>query len=254
MLTLGRTTFCSDFHLQGSPQQHPAIAKFFLSAPSRCDNLVILGDLFDCWWGDDHCDEAYQAWEAFFADLPIPHYLLCGNRDFLVGQDFYKRTGFIPLESGALIQIGDMRIGLLHGDEPGLCDPWYQVWRRVVRHKITQKLFLTLPERMRRSFAGKIRENREKETPRQPTALPIEMKKWFSLFPSPPEIMINGHLHYPMVEELDNGIVRYQLGCWDEPNTSWITIDPSGLIDARHSGPQMGQYVIIQDEQQPESL
>lgn len=257
MLTLGRTIFCSDFHLHRPPDSHPQARDFFLSAHERADSLVVLGDLFESWWGDDHNELHYQEWENFFCSLKLPHYLLLGNRDFLIGKDFYQRSGFIPLESGTLVQIGSLTIGLLHGDEPGLQDYWYQVWRKIVRAPLAQRLFLSLPEPWRQKCAHKLREKKSRKDldPQELsfTPLSIDCLQWLCLFPRRPEILIHGHLHHPVVEELSNGVVRYQLGCWDSPNTSWISIDPSGLIESEHTGPQQDFYRVIQDELLPES-
>lgn len=234
MLQLPRSLFCSDFHLWGSPEEHPDIKAFFEQAPSRAEALVILGDLFECWWGDDHRCEHYHAWEKIFAALTIPCYLVRGNRDFLIGADFSARTKIILLEPGTVVQIGAKKIALFHGDEPGLQDWPYQLWRKFARRARMQSLFLTLPESLRRRIAVGWRATK---TPAQKIfkELKVAIEPWLRACHTRPDLLINGHLHFPVIEEYEEGLTRYQLGCWDRGAHSFLMIDPVGLISYEHS-------------------
>jgi UDP-2,3-diacylglucosamine hydrolase len=234
---LPRTAFCSDLHLEGPIKKHEHVEHFFNTVQHKAQALVILGDLFDSWWGDDHQSNDYHAWEGLLKSISIPCYFLTGNRDFLIGKQFYHRTGTIPLQSGQVIMIGDKKIALFHGDEPGLIDPWYQLWRQIVRQSVVKRLFLATPESLRSFIATQLRRKRQALTKSQlliPT-LTIDINQWLLLCEQQPDIIINGHLHYSLVQELSPKLTRYQLGCWDNQRYSFVIIDPSGRVE-RYDG------------------
>lgn len=236
MRQLPSTVFCSDFHLKEAPEQCSFITDFFKNIEKKAAAVVILGDLFDCWWGDDHHCSIYQAWEVFFASLPIDCYFLAGNRDFLIGKAFFERTKMIPLVSGEIVCIGQKKIALFHGDEPGLRDNWYQVWRAFSRHRLIEKLFLMLPGTLRRSIASQWRKGRENNEQEYPVPeLEIDVEKWLMSCSEKPDIIINGHLHFPLWEKGASGLERYQLGCWDHGQHSFLLVSKDDSVEHYHA-------------------
>ena len=89
--------FVSDLHLCPS---RPALTGIFfelLRGPAtQADALYILGDLFEYWAGDDdETDFNQSVIHALksFSERGIPLYLMHGNRDFLIGDQFAAATG-----------------------------------------------------------------------------------------------------------------------------------------------------------------
>ncbi len=227
--------FISDLHQSQRPQDSGEVWDFFervrKEEGGRAEGIFILGDFFEFWWGDDHSCDAYTEWELYFREYPVPLYFLPGNRDFFCGAEFYKRTGITPLRSGDCLQYGGHTIGIFHGDEPGLKDSPYQIFRYVSRGFLGQ-LFLTLPEFLRRNLCLKLRKMRSFT---EPIDRPIAFSQWLAQCNSSPNVIVHGHLHIPiaeyvdMDEDLGHSCFRYQLGSWDRGAYSYLQLYQNGL-------------------------
>ena len=87
------TYFISDIHLQADTPKITAALLQFLQGPAlQADALYILGDLFAVWFGDD-LDYSFAApiitALGALKQNNIPIYFMAGNRDFLIGKNFY---------------------------------------------------------------------------------------------------------------------------------------------------------------------
>lgn len=129
----------------------------------KAEAVFILGDLFEYWVGDDASSHSpfQQEVRRAIANLSTKTktYYMHGNRDFLIGHDFLKKTGMTLLEDPSVVEIAGDKYVVSHGD--GLCsaDVGYQVFRSWVRKSWIQKLFLRLPLTWRRSIAQHLRNN-----------------------------------------------------------------------------------------------
>ena len=155
------TLFISDIHLNG---QQPEITEQFLAFLSRearqAEKLYILGDLFEFWIGDDDPDPTYARVQAELKSLTrsgVPCYVMHGNRDFLLGKEFCKRTGCQLLQDGTVIELHGQRILLCHGDVLCTDDVAYQRLRRIVRNPLTQGLLRLLSLKQRQRLACRMR-------------------------------------------------------------------------------------------------
>ncbi len=88
--------FISDLHLQAAnPQTFAAFLHYLSHTPT--DAVIILGDLFEVWVGDDCLDDA-SSFESECASALCRStagrsiYFMHGNRDFLVGARFSNAT------------------------------------------------------------------------------------------------------------------------------------------------------------------
>ena len=120
-LILADALFISDLHLAaGQPRTLARFERFVADEARAHAELVILGDLFEFWAGDDATDDAVgNRVEATLADLSgsgVKIYLMHGNRDLLLGSDFARRTGATLLADPTLAQIGARTVLLTHGD------------------------------------------------------------------------------------------------------------------------------------------
>jgi UDP-2,3-diacylglucosamine hydrolase len=153
------TLFVSDLHLSPEAPQLTALFLSWLHGRARgAGQLYILGDLFDAWIGDD--DDTYQGVEAALAALGASGtrcFLLRGNRDFLLGRRFARRTGTTLLRDPTRITLADEPVLLMHGDLLCTDDVPYQRFRRRVRNPVIQWLFLRQPLRKRRRIAAEYR-------------------------------------------------------------------------------------------------
>jgi len=152
----------SDLHL--TPSMPLTAHRFFdfceKDAP-KVEAVFILGDLFEYWVGDDAAIHSpfQQEVKKALANLSskVKTYYLHGNRDFLIGPDFLKKTSMTLLADPSKIYIAGDEYLISHGDSLCTDDVGYQIFRNWVRKPWIQKLFLSLPLEWRRSFANHLR-------------------------------------------------------------------------------------------------
>lgn len=156
------TLFISDLHLEAArPDMTDAFLQLLNGEARDADALYILGDLFESWVGDDVSMADHPAAIAGLRELSqhgVPIYVLRGNRDFLLGSGFEQATGSRLLPDASTITLYGQRLSILHGDVLCTDDLSYQRFRRVTQLRWLQKLFLSLPAKLRRRFAVWLRE------------------------------------------------------------------------------------------------
>ena len=131
--------------------------------------LYILGDLFDVWPGDDCIDDAGDGGyhrrivEALRAlcDSGVDVSVLHGNRDFLLGDDFARRSGARLLADPTVLSLPDGQFVLAHGDRLCTDDADYQAFRKQVRDPAWRAAFLGQPLAERQAIASALRRQSE---------------------------------------------------------------------------------------------
>ena len=214
--------FVSDLHLGADAPE--AVAQFlaFLKADARdADALYILGDLFEAWVGDDDAEEARdrvcRALREFAATTPL--FVLRGNRDFLFGPGFEARTGATLLPDPVLLEVGEVRALVSHGDLFCTDDHRYQALRAMVREAAWQARFLGLPLATRRVVADAARAGSKAHT--RSTMRSImdvnEPAVLAGMRASGARMLIHGHTHRPAIHRFEvdgEAAVRIVLGDW----------------------------------------
>jgi UDP-2,3-diacylglucosamine hydrolase len=215
--------FISDLHLQaGDPATVAAWRAYLHSSPA--DALVILGDLFEVWVGDDVLD-AVGAADSFEANcckalLAAAQqrglFLLHGNRDFLLGPAFARAAGLSLLADPTVLVFGGQRWLLSHGDALCLDDTEYQHFRQQVRSTGWQQAFLAQPLAARQATARELR--RQSEARKQSGVAyadldPTATRAALRLNGAP--TLIHGHTHRPSAHDLGAGLQRVVLSDWD---------------------------------------
>lgn len=150
----------SDLHLQaGEPATFDAWRRYMASTPA--DAVLILGDLFEVWVGDDAApqDLFLQACSQVLRQTAqrLQVAFMSGNRDFLLGPAFLSDCGVLALSDPSLLIWGEQRILLSHGDALCLDDQAYQTFRLQVRHAQWQAEFLAKPLHERLALARAMR-------------------------------------------------------------------------------------------------
>lgn len=155
------TFFIADLHLHESrPDINRAFFQFLQTQVKNAQALYILGDFFDAWIGDD--DDAPLGYDVASAlkalgDQGTAIFLMHGNRDFLLGEDFAKRAGATLLDEGTVIDLYGCPTLLMHGDSLCTADTQYQQFRQHVRSPQWQQQVLREPLPVRRALATQIR-------------------------------------------------------------------------------------------------
>jgi len=226
------TLFISDIHLNG---QQPEITEQFLAFLSRearqAEKLYILGDLFEFWIGDDDPDPTYARVQAELKSLTrsgVPCYVMHGNRDFLLGKEFCKRTGCQLLQDGTVIELHGQRILLCHGDVLCTDDVAYQRLRRIVRNPLTQGLLRLLSLKQRQQLACRMRTASQKHTQQTMSSIMDVNQQAVVQYMQNAQVqwLIHGHTHRPHIHQHvlgpDKG-TRIVLGDWYQQGSvlSW---------------------------------
>jgi UDP-2,3-diacylglucosamine hydrolase len=224
-LALADPVLISDLHL--SEAQPRTLARFetFVAGTARAHaELLILGDLFEFWAGDDAIDEAVavRVRDAIsaLAAAGVKVYLMQGNRDLLLGNDFARATGATLLVDPSRAEIGGKTVMLAHGDVYCTLDVDYMRFRAQVRNPAFQQMFLTksLPER--RAFVGQARAASEAGKQQKSMEIMDVTPQAIddALRAAGVTLMIHGHTHRPATHKtrLDGKAVeRWVLPDWD---------------------------------------
>jgi UDP-2,3-diacylglucosamine hydrolase len=144
----------------------PLVLERFLAALTNSkphlSQLIILGDLFDSWVGDDSLPlPLAQTVVAAITALKMPVALCVGNRDFLLGQTFAAAIGAQLLGDETVFTVDcrglPNKILLAHGDQWCTADVEYQRFRKNARASAWQQAFLAQPLEQRLGLAARLR-------------------------------------------------------------------------------------------------
>ena len=160
-VTLTAPVFISDLHLNSAqPATRAAFDRFIAGTAPRFAELVILGDLFEYWAGDDDPDPLgaqVAAQLKSLADRGLRVYLMHGNRDLLLGRAFCEAAGATLLADPTVATIHGERVLLSHGDAWCTRDLPYMQFRAQARSPAFQQQFLAQPLAARKAFIGQAR-------------------------------------------------------------------------------------------------
>jgi len=217
--------FVSDLHLDASaPATVERFIGFLRSGARTAESLYILGDLFETWIGDDDPDPVRSevcAELRALTDAGVPVYLMCGNRDFLYGADFERRTGMKLLADPTVATINGERILLTHGDLLCTDDKSYQELRSTVRDPAFKTRVTALPLEARQWMAAAARAGSRAHV-RQTAAdiMDVNEQSVIAAFEATQTLrMIHGHTHRPgeHTHRTANGAAqRIVLAAWDD--------------------------------------
>ena len=212
--------FISDLHLaDDTPRGFDAWQRYMLG--TRADAVLILGDLFEVWVGDDSRHEGFEArCAAVLKEAAAQRYVgfMVGNRDFLVGQAMLADCGVYGLPDPTVVSAFGERLLLTHGDALCLADLEYQAFRRVVRDPLWQAEQLARPLAQRRAFAKQMRQQSSGMHAQRAPADWVDVDAnaaaaWMSAANS--RVMIHGHTHRPADERWPSGFERHVLSDWE---------------------------------------
>ncbi|TAN30168.1 MAG: UDP-2,3-diacylglucosamine diphosphatase [Castellaniella sp.] len=242
----GTLWIASDIHLgENVPRTAQAFYEFLARARRDADALILCGDIFDAWIGDDHALRRPPAWLAQAIEQlrataqAIPLWLAHGNRDFLMGPALVQALGARLLTAPTHLDTDAGNILLAHGDEYCTDDVHYQRFRRVVHTPWVQSVFLALPLGLRRAIArgarARSRQARYRKTLRIMDVQPQAIER--ALREAGCTQMIHGHTHRPAVHDIlvdGRAARRYVLPDWecdqaDPVRGGWIEVDARGI-------------------------
>ena len=219
----------ADLHLTSSEADKTNLfVKFCRDQATKVGQLFILGDLFNTWLGDDLSLDDYQ---VIISELKILSattriFVMTGNRDFLLGDEFAKQTGASLIDSPYLLESGTEQYVLTHGDELCTDDKGYQQLKSILQHPITQFIFLHLPKATRSKLAGKIRKKSVKaQQYKSSKIMDVNPGAVIELMEKYPDTnLIHGHTHR-LNTHIETKFTRYVLGDWSNDAGNAIKLD-----------------------------
>ncbi|POG10286.1 UDP-2,3-diacylglucosamine diphosphatase [Pseudomonas putida] len=227
----------SDLHLQ---EERPDITRAFLDLldgrARHAKALYILGDFFEAWIGDDAMTPFQQSiCQALrqLSDSGTAIYLMHGNRDFLIGQDFCKAAGCTLLADPSVIELGGEQVLLMHGDTLCTRDLAYMKMRRYLRNPVSLWILRHLPLATRQKLARKLRSESRAQTRMKATEIvdvtPEEVPKVMAAHGV--RTLVHGHTHRPAIHKLvvdGEPARRIVLGDWDRRGWT-LQVDGQGF-------------------------
>ncbi|WP_439136423.1 UDP-2,3-diacylglucosamine diphosphatase [Pseudomaricurvus sp.] len=238
------TLFIYDLHLDASRTDITAAFERFMTqiAPTS-DALYILGDFFEVWIGDDDRNDFNQQiidQLKAYSDSGKALYLMVGNRDFLMGEEFAEQCGATLLNDPTAIDLYGMPTLLMHGDSLCTKDAEYMAFRQQARSTQWQQQLLAQPIEARRAIAKQLREQSKSMSSMKaedimdvtPEEVVREMEEHHAT------LMIHGHTHrpnrHPVTLAKGDG-ERIVLGDWYN-HLWWLEADKQGNIE-QHKRP-----------------
>ncbi len=240
------TLLISDLHLHpGAPEVTDGFMQWLEQRASDADTLYVLGDFFDAWIGDDLLDlvdndptgsaalaarvaSALHRLAAQGTEIFIMH----GNRDFLLGKRFADAAGAQLLDDPSVVELGDSKALLMHGDSLCTRDAAYMAFRQQARDPEWQRQILDMPINERIALARQLREQSgEANSNKAEDIMDVTPEEVIhSMRQHRVTTLIHGHTHRPAVHELDidgEPAKRFVLGDWHS-DKGWEIVVQAG--------------------------
>jgi UDP-2,3-diacylglucosamine hydrolase len=223
--------FVSDIHLC---DDEPDIAAYFFNKLEQWlpnhTHLIILGDLFESWCGDDAADTvAKKLIDTLQAKSKngLKIFVMRGNRDFLIdqsGSTFASNLDCLTAQMGAMLLADECVLNsfgarwlLCHGDQLCTLDIAYQAFREQSRSLQWQQTFLSQPKEIRLEQAKQMRAASRAHQQRgdgqsmydvEPQSVTAMMAKFNATH------LLHGHTHKPAVHSVSATGERWVLSDW----------------------------------------
>jgi UDP-2,3-diacylglucosamine hydrolase len=211
--------FISDLHLAAAlPRTVDAWARHLRETPA--DAVIMLGDLFEVWVGDDARSLPFERHCVDILADAASRRTLCfmvGNRDFLLGAQMLRECGLMGLPDPTVLTAWGQPVLLTHGDALCLDDTAYQAFRQEVRGDRWQGDFLARPLAERLAIAADIRrQSRSRQNFDGRPDADVDAGTavaWMHALGTAE--MVHGHTHRPASQDLAPGFKRHVLSDWD---------------------------------------
>lgn len=246
----------SDLHLDSERPETTQLLLDFLDGPARtAGSLYIIGDLFEAWIGDDAPGQVGRRLARHLSALSAKGtdiYFICGNRDFLLGEDYCRRAGMEYLDEPYLLTECDPPALLVHGDVLCTDDVNYQRFRRKVRDPEWQRRILSRPVWWRRMLARLARIVSRRRTGNTDGAImDVNEEAVAECFRAHGvRHMVHGHTHRRAIHDFEidgQHCQRVVLGDWHEQGSA-VRIDTDGIAMLTVARDEQGQVELRLNE------
>ncbi len=232
--------FISDIHLglqspEVEREKEKKLIAFLDNAKLNCDELFIIGDLFDYWFEYKRViQKGFIQTLAKLKELSESgiriHYII-GNHDFLHRDFFEKEIGAILYRDSLEVKINGKKFLLAHGDGLVKNDLGYKILKKILRNSFLQKIYsLVHPDLGIKIASATSKTSRDYTAGKNYGEVDGLFETAKSKIDSGFDYVIFGHSHQRSFEKYNNGFY-VNLGSWlDQPcygrfNESFEIID-----------------------------
>lgn len=238
--------FLSDAHLtEETRENQERLIRFLESEKENLATLVILGDLFEFWFGFE--GYIYQEYVPILEQLKsLSHRgvrikYIEGNHDFCLGPFFEAELGAEVYVEDVEETLGGKRIYVAHGDRVNPRDYEYRLFRKILKNRLSYSVIRWAGPKLSREVAKRLSSrSRRKNCCRAPGHNPVFKTFAMNKFREGIDVVILGHSHYPeQILENINGSERAYFNVGD-----WIT-----FFSYLRYGPKAGFELSYYDDQ-----
>ena len=142
--------FASDFHLgvpdpSSSLAREKRIVKWLDTVAVDAQAIYLLGDIFDFWFEYSQAIPRgfirLQGKLAELRDAGLPIYFFTGNHDMWMFDYFEKEMGIVIYREPQVLEIGNHKMLIGHGDGLGPGDTTYKILKKIFNSAVAQWLF-----------------------------------------------------------------------------------------------------------------
>ena len=215
--------FLSDAHFtEENRDDQDRLIRFLEMERENLDTLVLLGDLFEFWFGfDGYIYEEYlpileQLKSLSHGGVRIKY--VEGNHDFSLGTFFEEELRAEVYAEEMEETLDGKRVYIAHGDKVNTRDYEYRIFRRALKNRFTYALMRLAGPTLSMKVARRLSErSRRRNHYRSPGHIPIFRVFATKKFREGIDVVILGHSHYPehVLERIDGREKAYfNVGDW----------------------------------------
>lgn len=215
--------FISDVHLglqkdNLEREKEKLLVDFLKFAESNCDELFIVGDLFDYWFEYKRVIQkgfirTLGALASFRDTGKEIHYII-GNHDFLHKDFFEKEIGAKVYEEEIITELNGSKFFIAHGDGLMAGDNGYKMLKKVLRNKFIQRVYSIIhPDLGIKIASGSSKASRDYTSTKNYGEFSGLLDTAKILINKEYDYVVFGHSHRRAMEKIDNGMY-VNLGTW----------------------------------------
>ncbi|RJQ61527.1 MAG: UDP-2,3-diacylglucosamine diphosphatase [Stygiobacter sp.] len=215
--------FISDVHLGLQNEnlergKEKLLVDFLKFAESNCDELFIVGDLFDYWFEYKRVIQkgfirTLGALASFRDTGKDIHYII-GNHDFLHKDFFEKEIGVKVYEEEIITELNGSKFFIAHGDGLMAGDNGYKMLKKVLRNKFIQRVYSIIhPDLGIKIASGSSKASRDYTSTKNYGEFSGLLDTAKMLINKEYDYVVFGHSHRRTIEKIDNGMY-VNLGTW----------------------------------------
>jgi UDP-2,3-diacylglucosamine hydrolase len=225
--------FASDFHLGAhtdtSEEREQKVVRWLDEVAPDAAAIFLVGDIFDFWFEYKKAIPKgflrFQSCLTRLRERGIPIYFFTGNHDMWMFDYFPKELGIPVFRRPIILEVGQQRLLVGHGDGLGPGDRWYKFLKKIFEAKWAQWLFRWMHPDVGIWIAQKWSRSSRITSTGKDAGFQQKEGEWLWLFAREMEeqahfdYYIFGHRHLPLDLPVNDQSTYINLGEWVNHST-----------------------------------